>query len=66
MSILCIRQQASNAPITSDLNVMSTLKLWLNKHQQRKALKTLDDALLDDIGISREEALAEAHLPFWK
>ena len=33
---------------------------------QREALSTLDDQLLDDIGVTRQQANAEAAKPFWK
>ncbi|SDO14162.1 protein of unknown function [Lutimaribacter pacificus] len=33
--------------------------------RQRHALSRLDDAALDDIGISRDEAETEAARPFW-
>ncbi len=39
---------------------------WLNRSRDRHALKQLDDRLLDDIGITRRQALAEADKPFWK
>jgi uncharacterized protein YjiS (DUF1127 family) len=32
---------------------------------QRRALARLDDAALDDIGVTREAADAEAMRPFW-
>jgi len=33
--------------------------------RQRQALLDLDDHLLADIGVSREQALREARKPFW-
>ncbi|MDX1781039.1 MAG: DUF1127 domain-containing protein [Thalassovita sp.] len=33
--------------------------------RQRAALRRLDDAALDDIGLSRTEALREAQRPIW-
>ena len=39
---------------------------WLRgRHLQRSALTELDDRLLSDIGITREEALREARTRFW-
>lgn len=38
----------------------------LDRMQQRRALARLDTRGLDDIGLSRKEALAEARRPFWK
>lgn len=37
------------------------LALW----QQRRALATMDDRQLQDIGVSRTDALAEAARPVW-
>ena len=34
-------------------------------YRQRRALARLDDHALDDIGVTREEADAEARRPFW-
>jgi uncharacterized protein YjiS (DUF1127 family) len=36
------------------------------RSRQREALLTLDDHLLDDIGVTRRQANAEAAKPFWK
>ncbi len=37
-----------------------------DRWQQRQALLDLEDRLLDDIGITREEAEREARKPFWR
>jgi uncharacterized protein YjiS (DUF1127 family) len=36
------------------------------RSRQREALSTLDDRLLDDIGVTRQQANAEVAKPFWK
>jgi uncharacterized protein YjiS (DUF1127 family) len=36
------------------------------RSRQREALSGLDDRLLDDIGVSRQQANVEAAKPFWK
>lgn len=43
-------------------------QLWveLDKARQRGLLKDLDDRMLADIGIVREQADREARKPFWK
>ncbi|MGI9452684.1 MAG: DUF1127 domain-containing protein [Geminicoccaceae bacterium] len=41
----------------------------LRRHQrlaERRALRQLDDRLLQDIGIERSQALMEAEKPFWR
>ena len=38
---------------------------WSEHNRQRRHLHELDDRLLQDVGITRAEADAEAHKPFW-
>jgi uncharacterized protein YjiS (DUF1127 family) len=38
---------------------------WFERSRQRRALATLDDRLLRDIGLTRAEAQREATKPFW-
>ena len=42
------------------------LQLWINRYRQRKSLKSVEDHILKDIGVSRVDALQEASKPFWK
>jgi uncharacterized protein YjiS (DUF1127 family) len=42
------------------------LRFELEKARQRGLLKDLDDRLLDDIGVTREQAECEARKPFWR
>ena len=41
---------------------------WTERSRQRCALRDLadDKHLLDDLGLTREEALDEANRPFWE
>jgi uncharacterized protein YjiS (DUF1127 family) len=41
------------------------LTCW-ERARQRRALAALDDHLLQDVGISRAEAIREIHRPFWR
>ncbi len=43
-------------------------QLWfeLEKARQRGLLKGLDDRMLTDLGITREQAVREARKPFWR
>ena len=43
-----------------------TTEIWLIRRQGRQDLSALDDRMLNDIGISREEALWKAGKPFWR
>ena len=36
------------------------------RSKQRSALESLDRRLLNDIGLSREQAVEEASKPFWR
>lgn len=40
--------------------------LWHQRIEARNRLKTLDDRMLADIGVSRFEVEAECKKPFWK
>ena len=41
------------------------LSLWRARIRQRRALARLDDRLLRDVGLSRDQARREAAKPFW-
>ena len=45
---------------------ISTLQHWIEVSHQRRLLAKLDHDQLDDLGIDRAPALAEASKPFWK
>ena len=46
--------------------VLATLLLWQERAAQRRALRQLGDFELDDIGLTRAQALREAAKPFWR
>ncbi len=45
--------------------LMSRLARRVGLWRQRRALARLDDAALDDIGVTRRQAEAEARRPVW-
>lgn len=47
------------------LGVARRLAAWIDIGAQRRRLAELDERMLRDIGISREDALREAGRPFW-
>ncbi|HEX2555688.1 MAG TPA: DUF1127 domain-containing protein [Microvirga sp.] len=48
------------------LRGVETLERWGARHGQRRALLSLSDHLLHDIGRSRADAEAEGGKPFWR
>lgn len=42
-----------------------TVRGWLERSRQRRALLELDDRYLKDIGLTRAAAMTEARKPFW-
>jgi uncharacterized protein YjiS (DUF1127 family) len=46
--------------------VVDALELWASRARERRALASLDDHLLKDVGLDRKEAIAEAELPPWR
>ena len=42
------------------------VSLWWRYARTRRALNRLDDRMLADIGITREQAKKEAAKPFWR
>ena len=60
------KQDSSGGPAVGWL---VTLRVWIERSRQRRTLcelGELDDALLKDIGISRDQALREGAKRFWK
>ena len=46
--------------------VVATSHLWSERAAQRRLLATLDDRLLEDIGVDRAAAARESRKPFWQ
>ncbi len=46
-------------------SVFRLIKLALSAQGQRRDLRQLDSAALNDLGLSYEDAKAEANRPFW-
>ena len=45
---------------------LSTIREWRRRAYDRRQLASLSDVVLQDIGISRSEALFLANKPFWR
>jgi uncharacterized protein YjiS (DUF1127 family) len=52
---------ASHAQVRSSASLRTLYNVW----RSRRALAALDDEALNDIGLSRQDAKAEAGRPFW-
>jgi uncharacterized protein YjiS (DUF1127 family) len=47
-------------------HALDTVRLWQERARGRQQLRTFDDHLLRDIGVTRLQAEAEADKPFWR
>jgi uncharacterized protein YjiS (DUF1127 family) len=45
---------------------VSTLRAWRRRIRDRNQVASLTDTMLQDIGISRAEAMYLANRPFWR
>jgi uncharacterized protein YjiS (DUF1127 family) len=80
MTILTLRRPLGAAGAVCDRSEVTaagrirrcrhTVARWIARSRQRSALRGMAEAndfhLLNDIGISREEAFREAKKPFWR
>lgn len=48
------------------VSVFDTVFEWMDRRRQRRLLESLPEHLLQDIGVSRVDALREAGKPFWE
>ena len=46
-------------------SVVRMVKLAVSAHGQRRALRKLDSAALNDLGLTYDQAKCEANRPFW-
>lgn len=51
---------------SSTEQLVTLLNTWYQRSRQRQQLAQLDVRQLDDIGLDRATALAEAAKPFWR
>ena len=60
----CIGPQIE--PSESLATILQTLRIWRQRASTRRALNQLTTAALQDIGIDRDSAAAEAAKHFWR
>ncbi len=56
-------------PVRKDnhtFNLLQKVQLWLRRKENRRHLIKLPNYLLQDIGLTRLEAISEYNKPFWK
>ncbi len=46
--------------------VIDLASAWMDRIEQRRHLASLDDHLLNDLGLSRADVEMEAAKPFWR
>lgn len=46
--------------------ILDTLSEWQQRANDRQCLRTMDDRMLSDIGLSRADVEREASKPFWR
>lgn len=65
---LCLERPVNHRRLRAGALLIELFQ-WLRDsyaiYRQRRALLTLDNAMLKDIGISRADALQEGRKPFW-
>ncbi len=67
MSTLVLNHKWENLSLLEKLQaVLSLLQAWGDRHYQRKQLAKLDARQLNDMGLTREQVVAEIAKPFWK
>jgi uncharacterized protein YjiS (DUF1127 family) len=54
------------ALVAASLHIADTLLLWQERVRQRRALGTLSDHMLKDLGLSRVDAGLESGKRFWQ
>ena len=47
-------------------HALTLLRRWMERRRQRRALAGLDEALLRDVGLTREDVRRETEKPFWR
>ena len=66
MTALAYLQTRPLTPFASNMLQFVVLCVaWSERRRTRKALSKLDEHLLNDVGLTRQSADAEAKRPFW-
>lgn len=65
MTTLSSATNTLTQPNHSQTKMMAILKCWKQLNTQRKYLRGFKPYLLNDIGISQQQAFASSKNPFW-
>lgn len=60
------RERSGQGVGSALVTLFDTVATWNERRRQRRALEALPDHLLQDIGLSRADAVTEADKPFWQ
>lgn len=66
MTYSSIRRLLGRASLVEPAELIDLLREWRDVARQRRALATLDDWTLKDIGVSRADVEFETTKPFWR
>jgi uncharacterized protein YjiS (DUF1127 family) len=58
--------EAAAAVASRSLRIADRLLFWLERYRQRRALRTLSDHMLKDLGLSRSDSGRETGKRFWE
>ncbi len=58
--------QAGKSIFNLPSRILDSLYLWQTRINERREMTELDERMLKDAGISREEILRETSKPFWR
>lgn len=59
-------QRGQSAAPSLHLRLLDAIGAWLHRASSRRYLASLDDRLLDDIGLTRSQVELESSKPFWR
>ncbi len=65
MSVYVSQIQVCPSSSVSRHSFLELVQIWYNRHKERTQLRYLDDRLLSDVGLSRDQVKTEISKPFW-
>jgi len=65
MSVYVSQLQICPSSRVSRHSFFEMAQIWYHRHKERAQLSYLDDRLLKDVGLSRDQVSAEVSKPFW-